>query len=37
MCTKFWLQNLKEKEHFGDLDVDEKIILLRVSLSWFLL
>jgi hypothetical protein len=25
--TKFWLENLRERNHSKDLDVDEKIIL----------
>jgi hypothetical protein len=26
-CTEFWWGNLRERDHWGDPDVDEKIIL----------
>ena len=27
MCTRFWLGNLRERDHWGDQDVDGRIIL----------
>jgi len=27
VCTEFWLGNLREKDHWGDPDVDGRIIL----------
>ena len=27
MCTGFWLGNLRERDHWGDPDVDRRIIL----------
>jgi hypothetical protein len=30
MCIKFWSKDLKERRHFGDLDVDERTISKEV-------
>ena len=27
MCTRFWWGNLRERDHWGDQDVDDRIIL----------
>ena len=27
MCTTFWSGNLKERDHWGDQDVDGRVIL----------
>ena len=27
VCTRFWLRNLRERDHWGDPDVDGRIIL----------
>ena len=27
MCTRFWWGNLRERDHWGDQDVDGRIIL----------
>ena len=37
MCTRFWWGNLKERDHWGDQDVDGRIILRwmgRVCGDW---
>jgi hypothetical protein len=44
MCTGFWWGNLREREHWGDPGVDERIILrwifrkldvgVRTELRW---
>jgi hypothetical protein len=31
MYTKFWWENLKEKDHLGDIEVDKRVIPLRGS------
>jgi hypothetical protein len=33
-CTDFWWRNLRERDHYGDPDVDEMIILRRVFRKW---
>jgi hypothetical protein len=30
VCTEFWLGNLRERDHWGDPDVDGRIILRRI-------
>jgi hypothetical protein len=30
----FWWGNLKEREHLGDTDVDERMILKRIFRKW---
>jgi hypothetical protein len=34
MCTGFWLGNLREKVHWGDPDVDGRIILRWIFRKW---
>jgi hypothetical protein len=34
MHTKFWLENLKGRDHLEDLDVVGKIILERILRKW---
>jgi len=31
VCTGFWWGNLRERDHWGDSDVDGKIILRWIS------
>jgi hypothetical protein len=33
MCKKFWLENLKGRDHLKDLDIDERIILKDCGLD----
>jgi hypothetical protein len=34
VCTGFWWETLKEKSHWGDPGVDERIILRRIFRKW---
>jgi len=34
VCTGFWWGNLKERDHWGDPDVDERIILRWIFRKW---
>ena len=34
MCTWFWWGNLRERDHWGDPDVDGRIILKWISKKW---
>ena len=34
VCTGFWWGNLREKDHWGDPDVDGRIILRRIFRKW---
>ena len=34
MCTGFWWGNLRERDHWGDPDVDERIILRWIFMKW---
>ena len=34
MCTGFWLGNLRERDHWGDPDVDGTIILRWIFRKW---
>jgi hypothetical protein len=33
-CTGFWWENLRERDRWGDLGVDGKIILRRIFGKW---
>jgi hypothetical protein len=33
-CTGFWWGNLRERDHWGDPDVDGRIILRRIFRKW---
>ena len=33
-CTGFWWGNLKERDHWGDPDVDVRIILRWIFRKW---
>jgi hypothetical protein len=33
-CTGFWLGNLRERDHWGDPDVDGRIILRWIIRKW---
>ena len=34
VCTGFWLGNLRERDHWGDPDVDRRIILRWIFRKW---
>ena len=34
VCTGFWLGNLRERDHWGDPDVDGRIILGWIFRKW---
>ena len=34
VCTRFWWGNLRERDHWGDQDVDGKIILRWIFRKW---
>ena len=34
MCTGFWCGNLSERDHWGDRDVDRRIILRLIFRKW---
>ena len=34
VCTKFWWGNLRKRDHWGDQDVDERIILRWIFRKW---
>jgi len=34
VCTGFWLANLRERDHWGDPDVDGRIILKWIFRKW---
>jgi len=34
VCTRFWWGNLRERDHWGDPDVDGRIILRRIFRKW---
>ena len=34
VCTGFWLGNLRERDHWGDPDVDGRIILRWIFRKW---
>jgi hypothetical protein len=33
-CTRFWLKNPRERDHWGEPGVDEKIILRWIFRKW---
>ena len=33
-CTRFWWGNLRERDHWGDQDVDERIMLRWIFRKW---
>ena len=34
VCTRFWWGNLRERDHWGDQDVDGRIILKLIFRNW---
>ena len=34
VCTGFWWGNLRERDHWGDPDVDRRIILRWIFRKW---
>jgi len=34
LCTGFWCGNLRERDHWGDPDVDGRIILRWIFRKW---
>jgi hypothetical protein len=33
-CTRFWWENLRERDHWGDPDEDGRIILRQIFIKW---
>jgi hypothetical protein len=33
-CTRFWWENLRERDHWGDPGIDGRIILRRIMRKW---
>jgi hypothetical protein len=33
-CTGFWWRNLRERDHWGNLGVDERIVLRWIFRMW---
>jgi hypothetical protein len=33
-CTRFWCENLRERDQWGDPDADGRIILRRIFRKW---
>jgi hypothetical protein len=33
-CTGFWWENLRERDHWGDPGIDERIILRQIFRNW---
>jgi hypothetical protein len=33
-CTDFWWKNLKQRDHWGDPDVDGRITLRQIFRKW---
>jgi hypothetical protein len=34
VCTWFWWENIRERDQWGDLGVDGRIILRRIFINW---
>jgi hypothetical protein len=34
VCTGFWWGNLRERDYWGDPDIDERIILRWIFRNW---
>ena len=34
VCTGFWWGNMRERDHWGDPDVDGRVILRRLFRNW---
>jgi hypothetical protein len=34
VCTRFWWENLRERDHWGDPGIDGRIILRRIFRKW---
>ena len=34
VCTRFWWGNLRERDHWGDKDIDGRIILRWILRKW---